>query len=96
MSEQENQLPEVQTISATHRAAMTIGDDGRHVIVHRLDDGGYAFEWVRPDPDNGTAMIGTKLSLSGEALEATLACLFAIDNNIRETLAAHEADQAGK
>lgn len=99
MSEQEN-LPAVieqtKTVTATHRASLNIGNDGRHVIVHRFEDGGYSFEWSKPDPNNGEAMISTKVSITMEALEATLGCLFAIDGHIRDANAAayEQAKQA--
>jgi hypothetical protein len=89
MSEQEQNQdqgakPGLQMVSVTHEASMAIGDDGRAVIVKRLADGGYHFEWIKPDPGNGAANIGTRISLSQEALEATLECLFGIDNSIQK------------
>lgn len=93
MSEQEtSQLPVVQsepltTVTVTHRAAMLIGDDGRKVVVHRCSDGGYHFEWVKPDLNNGAAMISTQVSITKEAFEATLECVFGIENTLQAQLA---------
>jgi hypothetical protein len=100
MSEQENQLPAVieqpaeELLTITHRAAMFIGEGkDRQVIVHRLSNAGFQFEWIKPDEGNGAASVSTKFCLSHEALEATLSCLFGIDEALRAAEAIAMAEQ---
>lgn len=100
MSEQENQTtaeplePGMMMVTSTHSAALNIGDDGRQVMAHRLIDGGYHLEWFRPDQDKPGNQVRTGLTLSKEALEATLNCIFAINNTVANEIDAAEAEAA--
>lgn len=100
MPEQENQTPAeplppgMMMATVTHSVACKINEDGRHMMAHRLSDGGYHLEWFKPDEENPGNEIRTGLSLSQEALETTLTCIFAIDNTVANEIDAAKAAEA--
>ena len=60
-------------VQITHKVIVNIDDNGRLVNIWRADNGGYQFEWSRPDDDaSSLAHYSTKVAMTEASFLATI------------------------
>ena len=58
-------------VAITNKMRAYIGDDGRMVELVRFEEGGFRFEWQRPEGGGSAAMLSTKVQLTEASFVAT-------------------------